>query len=193
MKNNIIERTDGGYILRLSRGNRIAMIFGIIFFGIYALFGVIFCAAAISEGEWDMMVPGAFLILFGSILGLLFLYTMWGVYLEIDREGVHLHRELTKTRHILWREVQDWGVAYQNTKGGPAYYLYFATEVLEVARWGRSKKLPMRSLRAVSINIPIKHLHLLRRMGVIRYCREHLNEEIFFFSEGVPLYAKVDE
>lgn len=193
MKNNIIERTDGGYILRLSRGNRAVMIFGVVFSGIYALLGVIFCAAAIAEGEWDMMVPGAFLILFGSIFGLLFLYTMWGVYLEIDREGVHLHRKLTKTRHILWCEVQDWGVTYQNTKRGPAYYLYFATEVLGVARWGKRKKLPMRSLRAVSINIPDKHLHLLRRMGVIHYCREHLNEEIFFVSEGVPLYAKVDE
>ena len=107
MKKNIIERTDGGYILRLSRGNRIAMIFGIIFFGIYALLGVLLCAAAIAEGEWDMMVPGAFIILFGSILGLLFLYTMWGVYLEIDREGVHLHRKLTTFEYTSVLRVAD--------------------------------------------------------------------------------------
>ena len=182
MKNKIIEKTDGGYTLRPAKGDRIVMGFVGVFFGIIALFFLMISLVAFSDGSlWKGLLSLIPVLVFLSLVWLA-MYTSWGVTLRVDRAGVHFCRKLGKERHIPWEDVQDWGVAYQDVKGGRTYYLYFATEVLELAHWGRDKKLPMGTRKAVNINVHPKHLSSLKTSGMIHYCRECLDYRVPMFG-----------
>ena len=182
MKGKIIEKNDGGYTLRLAKGDRIVMGFVGVFFGIIALFFLMISLVAFSDGSlWKGLLSLIPVLVFLSLVWLA-MHTTWGVTLRVDRAGVHFCRKLGKERHIPWEDVQDWGVAYQDVKGGRTYYLYFATEVLELAHWGRDKKLPMGTRKAVNINVHPKHLSSLKTSGMIHYCRECLGYRVPMFG-----------
>ena len=182
MKNKIIEKNDGGYTLRPAKGTRVVMGFVGVFFGMGDLLFLIIAVVAFSEGSFGQAIPGLLLTLAFFALMWVSLYTSWGVMLRVDRAGVHFCRKLCKERHIPWEDVQDWGVAYQDVKGGRTYYLYFAIEVLELAHWGRDKKLPMGTRKAVNINVHPKHLSSLKSSGMIHYCRECLDYRVPMFG-----------
>ena len=146
------------------------------------LFFLMISLVAFSEGSlWKGLLSLIPVLVFLSLVWLA-MYTTWGVMLRVDRAGVHFCRKLGKERHIPWEDVQDWGVAYQDVKGGRTYYLYFATEVLALAHWGRDKKLPMGTRKAVNINVHPKHLFSLKTSGMIHYCRECLDYRVPMFG-----------
>ncbi len=63
MKDKIIEKTEGGYTLRLSKGTRVVMGFVGVFFGMGDLLFLIIAAVAFLEGSFGQAIPGLLLTL----------------------------------------------------------------------------------------------------------------------------------
>ncbi len=192
MKRSVIEKTDVGYTVRPRKGEQIFMLCVMIYFLLVTFFMLIATLAAwienAAEGLASMIAVSVVSLLILTLVATI-LYTTWGAYMVIDREGVHFHRKLAKTKHIPWRAMRDWGIACQNGKGGYRYYLYFSTELLAFASWGRNKKLPVTFKKAVYLNINMKDIPLLKSSGLLTYCRGYLGMDDEFAENYVPMFV----